>query len=361
MKKVLCLIDSLGSGGAQRQLVGLAGLLQQKGYDVTLACYYERVFYREHIERNHINLVKLTPKNNKLSKYIEVFSLIRRERYDAVIAYLSGPEVIVSMARLFLRHKFVAIVSERNVVNRMTLVDKMRYCIYSLADYVVSNSHTQNSILHRRFQFLRKKALTINNFVDTQYFTPADVASDGDSVLKILVLARINMQKNVLGLIEAARKLKDRGIKFRIDWYGDYKDADYHDRCVEKIRALDVGDLFCLHSATTDVLSKYRECDVFCLPSFFEGCPNVVAEAMSCGKPVLCSNVCDNPLIVEDGGNGFLFAPNDIDGMASSIARFSELPVGDRVRFGKRSRELAVEKFSSDAFVDKYIKLIESK
>lgn len=50
---------------------------------------------------------------------------------------------------------------------------------------------------------------------------------------------------------------------------------------------------------------EYRKADVFCLPSLYEGYPNVVAEAMSCGLPILCSNVCENPYIVEEGAMAF--------------------------------------------------------
>ena len=45
MKKILLLIDSLGAGGAQRQLVGLAVLLKQRGYDVSVATYHDDRFY----------------------------------------------------------------------------------------------------------------------------------------------------------------------------------------------------------------------------------------------------------------------------------------------------------------------------
>ena len=52
--------------------------------------------------------------------------------------------------------------------------------------------------------------------------------------------------------------------------------------------------------------------DAFCLPSFKEGYPNVIVEAMSCELPVLCSKICENPVIVEDNINGFLFDPHNI-------------------------------------------------
>ena len=99
---------------------------------------------------------------------------------------------------------------------------------------------------------------------------------------------------------------------------------------------------------------------MFCLPSLFEGFPNVVCEAMSCGLPILCSNICDNPLIVEDGGNGILFSPYCAENIADAIIKYINLSEDKKVQMGVRSRELALEKFSSEVFIQKYIDLIES-
>ena len=45
MKKILCFIDAFSLGGAERQLIGLAKFLKQKGYDVTLLAYHQENFY----------------------------------------------------------------------------------------------------------------------------------------------------------------------------------------------------------------------------------------------------------------------------------------------------------------------------
>lgn len=50
MKKIVLFTDCLGAGGAQRQLVGLAIMLKAKGYDVTVATYYDIEFYKKHLD-----------------------------------------------------------------------------------------------------------------------------------------------------------------------------------------------------------------------------------------------------------------------------------------------------------------------
>lgn len=105
---------------------------------------------------------------------------------------------------------------------------------------------------------------------------------------------------------------------------------------------------------------EYRKADVFCLPSLYEGYPNVVAEAMSCGLPILCSNVCENPYIVEEGVNGFLFNPESPENIATAIHKMIGLTKTERQEMGIRNRILCLERNTEDAFLKSYVKLIDN-
>lgn len=96
--------------------------------------------------------------------------------------------------------------------------------------------------------------------------------------------------------------------------------------------------------------SVYQQADAFCLPSFHEGTPNVICEAMACGLPILCSNVCDNFRYVKDGENGFLFNPNDINSMTEVMQNFLMLSTDNLINMGILSRNIAVDNFSISKF-----------
>ena len=80
---------------------------------------------------------------------------------------------------------------------------------------------------------------------------------------------------------------------------------------------------------------------------------------MACGKPILASDVCDNPLLVKDGENGFLFDPKDPQDIAAAIIRFAEQSPVQLEQMGQASRKRAEKMLSPDVFVNKYIELIE--
>ena len=111
--------------------------------------------------------------------------------------------------------------------------------------------------------------------------------------------------------------------------------------------------------ATHEISKAYQNCDVFCLPSLFEGYPNVVCEAMSCGKPIVASRVSDVPYIVEEGVNGFLFDPLNEDDIYNKLLKICSMSREQLEQMGRNNREYAIENFSKESFINKYRKIID--
>lgn len=363
MKKILCLIDSLGiGGGAERQMVGLAMLLQEKGYQVDLVAYYNHDSYPELLARPNLKIYTLKTGDSKWSKLIAVKRHIKSTGgYDCVIAYKDGPTIISCLLRL-LGGKFRLIVSERNTNQGLSVKDKVKFFLYRFADHIVPNSYSQADFINQNFPNLKERVKTITNFTDTTHFYPID--STENTKLHILTVGRLTPQKNVLKYLEAIKLFKQEGFvdKVHFNWYGDAQTGDniYKDTCCKRIKESDINDIVTFHPATKDIVKHYQACDIFCLPSIYEGFPNVICEAMSCGKPIACSRVCDNPHIVQEGVNGLLFDSNDVTSIYHTLKQMIEMPKSKLLKWGASSRSVAEMMFSQDSFVQKYIELIEA-
>ena len=361
MKKILCLIDTLGMGGAERQMIGLVLLLKARGYEVDLVTYCEHDFHEELVRRYGIGSVTLNVRPNRLSKLLAVRRHIKVSGgYDWVIAFKDGPATIGCLLKL-LGLDVNLIVSERNTNQGVSKFDRLKFFLYKWADAVVPNSHSQERFINEHFPDLKEKVFTITNFTDTAHFSPA--APRANEFLRVITAARIASQKNLMNYMEAIRLLKEDGYsdKIKCEWYGDVQlgEEEYAETCLTLLDKLDIGDMFRIFPATTQIVDYYHSCDVFCLPSLYEGFPNVVCEAMSCGKPIACSNVCDNPDIVQNGQNGLLFDPKQPQEIYQALKQMVDMTYEERMQWGQQSRSIAESLFSQDAFVAKYIQLIE--
>lgn len=356
MKKIVCLIESLGPGGAERQLSGLAVLLKQAGYDAEVWCYYPKDFYKPTLEQHGVPYRYIGEAQAK-SRRIQV---LRRElmqhKPDTVIAYLDTACMVACVIKA-IGGKFNLIVSERNTTQQLSRRARLKFFLYRFANCIVPNSYAQADFIKTHFPNLAKKVCCITNFVDTEKFVPA-IAQKQHTPLRVLTVARVVPQKNVLNYIAAIKQVVDAGFKIQVDWYGDATDPAYLATCKQKVVDYGMESVFMFHPADRNILQHYQQADLFCLPSFYEGFPNVICEAMSCGLPIVCSRVCDNPAIVREGETGFLFDPHRVEDISKTMMRMLMLSTEERTAMSVRSRAWAVANLSSSVFVEKYKEIV---
>jgi glycosyltransferase involved in cell wall biosynthesis len=109
----------------------------------------------------------------------------------------------------------------------------------------------------------------------------------------------------------------------------------------------------------TDIPQMLASHDALIHPSYFEGLPNVVCEALACGRPVLASRVCDHSILVQENSTGYLFNPGSPEEIAQSIFKFSQLGVSAREVMGQTARAFAVQNLSLNRYVDEYENLFK--
>lgn len=366
--KVTCIIDNLGSGGAQRQLCTLMALLKQAGWDVTALTYYPDFFFASLLEKEGIEHQCITTNGSKIDRVRRFRSKIRHGDQDVVLAFLPTPCFLAEVAALPWR-KWGLVVSERLAIPRAQRqgTDKLAW-LHHLADYVTANSHTNRLMLEHEYPFLRGRTVTIYNCVDLQTFHPSSQAPIRmENEVRLVAVASYQKKKNLSGVISALGIVHGRSpdIKVHLDWYGGYlllrdgkPDMSVYNAALAQASELGLGEFIHLHPPDSSISEVYQTADALILPSFFEGLPNVVCEAMACGCPVLMSDVCDAGNLVKPRENGFLFDPSSSESIADAILEFCEMPQAERRCLGQRGREMAEVIFSPQTFLNHYSELL---
>lgn len=355
--KVLCLIDSIGAGGAQRQLVGLAAMLKDKGYDVLVVYYHNDHFFSSFLNTKGVSHRYVEGADNIWKKLRGVLQIVDSFVPDTIISYLGGANMLACLMRL-LGRKFNLIVSERSLTQRLSLKTRIKFVLYSYSDYIVPNSYTESIFICNNFPFLKKKVVTITNYVDIERFTTHCKTEKEDNNLRLLCVGSIRKVKNTLRLISAVKLVIDSGNNIHVCWFGAPLEKEYYEKCLLKIRELGMQDIFCFYPPIVDIQNEYLKADLFCLPSLYEGFPNVLCEAMTCGLPVIAGKVSDNAYILGKNNGVFLFNPYSVEEIAKCIVRFQNLPLEERIQVGQKNRKNALKKFSKEYFVEQYMKLI---
>ena len=358
MKRILCLIESLGSGGAERQLTGLAAMLKQRGYSVEVWYYIDNDFYLSYLQDNGVVGRYIQGAIRPINRFEELRRRIRKYKPDTIISYSSSTSMIACSLKA-LGAKFKLIVSERNTTQHITCRERLRFFVYRWANHIVPNSLSQKRFIEKEFPRLSQKINVITNFVDLDKFSPLKQATVSiNDKTHIVCVGRMMPQKNILNFILAISELVKKGYGLLVDWYGqDLKDT-YSAECHRLVQECNLANVISFHNPFPDINEVYRKSDVFCLPSLYEGFPNVLCEAMSCGKPVLCSRVCDNSNIVIDGENGLLFNPLSVDEMVDTIERFVKFSSKQKFEMGLKSRKIAVSLFAENKFLSNYIDIL---
>ena len=100
----------------------------------------------------------------------------------------------------------------------------------------------------------------------------------------------------------------------------------------------------------------YNRAEMLLFPSRLEGFGYAVAEAMACGKPVVCGNRSSLPELVDNGTGGYLCDPDDIDGFVRCVRKIVETP-GLAEAMGKHNRDKAQRLFAIEKMADTYADL----
>lgn len=100
-------------------------------------------------------------------------------------------------------------------------------------------------------------------------------------------------------------------------------------------------------------LALLQGCSLFALPSYSEGFSRAMLEAMSVGKPVVCTSVGAHPDVVIDGVNGFVISPGDVEALADRIICLLASPDVSNT-FGKANYDLVRQKYEVERVVEKF-------
>ncbi len=197
-----------------------------------------------------------------------------------------------------------------------------------------------------------KIAIARKHFLDLDKFKMKKKLTERDDLVGYI--GRLSEEKGVPNLVEAIPMIKGE-TKFLIGGEGQLR-ANIEKRLNEK-KLNDKTDLvgWIQHDELPNYLNKLK---LLVLPSYIEGLPNIMLEAMACGTPVLATAVGSIPELIEDSETGFIMEDNSPECIARNIIRALGHPNLEGIV--QNARALVEKEFTYEAAVEAYRKILSS-
>ena len=177
--------------------------------------------------------------------------------------------------------------------------------------------------------------------VDLTEYAPGP-PEEGDHPLRVLFLGRLVVEKGPVVLVEAIGLLAASGVDVHLTMAGDGPARPAVEALIRRLGLEDRVELLGT-VPPNETRDLYRSADVFCLPSFAEGLPVVLMEALACSVPVVTTYITGIPELVTDGVNGYMVTPGRADLVAEALRSLTD--PGRRAEMGVAGRRSVEREF----------------
>ncbi|MHA2121155.1 MAG: glycosyltransferase family 4 protein [Promethearchaeota archaeon] len=206
----------------------------------------------------------------------------------------------------------------------------------------------------------------ISNGVNIEKYKPSENLRDKtrfDLGLKdeivLMYVGRISFDKGIYELLGAVKKIsKNRQIKIKLCLVGSIL-SDEETKLNAKIRELGIKDKIIFCGQQDNVVPYYCAADIFVLPSYHEGLPLALLEAMSTCLPVVVSNIGGMAEIVKEKINGLFVMPKDTVSLTEKINWCLDNPMELRT-IGENARSTVIKDYSLKQMCEKYKKTYDN-
>ena len=346
--KALFVTGTLTHGGAQRVIAVVASQMASFGHDVSLVVF--KRFPNEYPVSPSVKIFSLAESEEEydmIPGWKRVFMLrkiIKEIRPEVAVGFLEGGYgMYLSSFGMGIKRIASARVNPKFILEETGLRALVNRIWFRRSDLVVLQTKGQEDLLGG---LCRKEKCTViaNPIADTYIQCPPHDYSR--RVERIIMVGRLNEQKDYPTAIEAMALVKKHNPDIRLDIIGE---GDEREKLEALIKEKGLEDTVRLMGWSDSVGKEEEESDLYLMTSLYEGMPNALMEAMASGLVVVSTDCETGPSdLIEDGKNGFLVPVGDVKALSERIISISEMTPSERERIGSAAKTHIRNYYSSE-------------
>jgi glycosyltransferase involved in cell wall biosynthesis len=342
--------------------------LKSLGYEVIAVAprdEYTEELLKEGFECFEVKNLSRKGKNplKDLKLFWEYFRLFQKIKPDLVINYTIKPNIYGGFAESVLGIPYINVVTGLGYVfvrrgGLAQLVKFLYWLSFRRSKFVIflnpEDRKELNGVVPER------KVVEIpGEGVNTEYFSPSQCKETEKDKFIFLFVGRFLRDKGILELVSAGELLYQKRKDFEIWLLGGLDKGNPESISKDELEKIEKLPFIQVLPFARDVRPFLCNCDCVVLPSYREGLPRSLLEAMAMEKPIIttdapgCREACLN------GVNGFLVKPKDVESLYRAMLEMFELSQEERLKMGKEGRRLVEDRFSEEIVIERYLSLIK--
>jgi glycosyltransferase involved in cell wall biosynthesis len=378
--KIVFLVNDLGLSGTARVVMDLCSLSTDTEYDISVISLTKNIpLANIGGWPNNVEVYTFEyyyEPNYSLKRYIElavnkkitktraqpIIDMIDKLNPDILHCHLQPRELIIANLAnrrknyklLFTDHSVRISHNESTYIKRLLLARVYKYILH---DFHITGVSASVMDCHINFGLINKKNIhrLIENKIDVNHFIPD--FNKQNNPLNIVYVARLSSGKGHHLLLESWAQLE-----------GDHRPqlyfvggGDLEMTLRNQISELNLEECITFIGEIEDVVPYLQMADIGVFPSYREGLPLALLEKMSCGLPVLGSDIPELKRVINDGENGLLFRSGSVTDL---VMKLKMLIKDDELRnsLGTKAREFVMQRYDSKKvkaeYKEVYIKLM---
>lgn len=345
-------IDSFGSGGAQRTQISLAEAFTKAGHQVEFFTYKKGSFFENTAKNLSSNLYFFyqEKKGFSLRTLLNLRHTILIGSYDLIISSMHAPSIYSAFAKIKISKGLLILSEESSSAAPVPLFKRLGFYLASLlSNAIVTKSYHEAQEVAKR-PGLSNKVHAIWPGIELQTLNyNKNIVHNKE--LKLLIVARVSYPKNGLNLLRALKFFYDRnGWIPKVSWAGR-EDSGLRDQemlCQMKdylISHPKINAQWSWLGEVKDVQNLYENHDALVLVSIYEGFPTVIVEAMLYGCFVIASDICDNKIVFGEDERGLLCNPLSPESICSAIEKLNMMNISQKLNVIEKARKFAEVNF----------------
>ena len=364
--RIVFVTRTITAGGAERQLLTLAGALAERGHDICVLSFYAPLS-----DATIPKGVRAVAANKRGRWDVVRFACamvwhLRNKSADIIHPYLPSANILVAVLSLFIPKTRIVFGLRASTLD-LSHYDWLSRTAYRLervlsrrADLLIANADSVRADAIAR-GYPPGRIHVVYNGIDTSAFYPD--RARGEEFRKswhfrshefvVGNVGRFDPMKDQMTFLAAIAQTATSIPSIRAVVAGTGP-AALERRLRERAEQLGIANRVVWIGHQQSLLGLYNALDVLCLTSVFgEGFPNVVAEAMACEIPCIATDVGDVKAIV--GRTGYIVPPGDILELKRSLGLLSALPLEARTALGKNARRRILDNWTVELLADRTI------